>query len=149
MSFADEKITLQVVTPEKVLLEEKEVDIVVFKVEGKDDPKGSGEIGVMRNHAPMLARIPLSAVRYNKGNQKFYIAVAGGFVEVRDNRVTILSNGAEKVEREEELTFALEARERTEAWLQGKIKKIDFDEKMAEVELKRAAINLYKEESKE
>jgi F-type H+-transporting ATPase subunit epsilon len=97
----------------------------------------------------MLARIPTSAVRYKKGEEQFYLAVAGGFVEVRDNRVTILSNGAERVEKIAELQFALEARERTEAWLKGKIGKVEFDERMAEVELKREAIRLYKGEGKE
>lgn len=146
MSFGDEKILLQVLTPEKVVVEVKDVDFVVFKAEGREDP--GGEVGVLRNHAPMLVRIPISAVRYKKGDQQLYLAVAGGFVEVRDNRITILSNGAEKVERLEELDLAIEARERTEAWLQGKIKKVEFDEKMVEVELKREAIRLYREESK-
>ncbi len=147
MSFWDQNIILQVITPEKILIEEKDVDIVVFRTEGEEDP--GGEIGVLKNHAPMLARIPTSAVRYKKGDRQYYLAVAGGFIEVRDNRVTILSTGAEKVERKEELNLAIEARGRTEAWLQGKIGKVEFDEKMAEVELKREAIRLYKEESKE
>lgn len=156
MSPRTEKMVLQVLTPEKIAIEEKDVDFVVFRIEGQDDPdeeKGeedrSGEIGILRDHAPMLARIPISAVRYKKGEQQFYLAVAGGFIEVRDNRVTILSNGAEKVERVEELELALEARERTEVWLKGKIGKVEFDEKMAEVELKREAIRLYKQEVKE
>lgn len=147
MSPDDVKILLQVVTPEKIVIEEKDVDIVVFRTEGTEDP--GGEIGVLRNHAPMLARIPTSAIRYKKGEKQFYLAVAGGFVEVRDNRVTVLSTGAEKVERVKELSLALEARARTEAWLQGKIGKVEFDEKMAEVELKRQAIRLYKDEVKE
>ncbi|MGA1863946.1 MAG: ATP synthase F1 subunit epsilon [bacterium] len=142
MSLGTEKMILQVITPERVVIEERDVDIVVFKTEGQEEY--GGEIGVLRDHAPMLARIPTSAVRYKKDKDQFYLAVAGGFVEVRDNRVTILSNGAEKVEREEELKLALEARERTEAWLKGKIGKVEFDEKMAEVELKREAIRMYK-----
>jgi len=147
MSLGTEKMILQVITPEKVVIEEKDVDFVVFKTEGQEEI--GGELGVLRDHAPMLARIPTSAVRYKKGDEQYYLAVAGGFVEVRDNRVTILSNGAERVEREEELKFALEARARTEAWLKGKIGKVEFDEKMAEVELKREAIRMYKEDHKE
>lgn len=144
MSFEDAQMILQVITPEKVLIEVPDVEIVVFRTIGVEDP--GGEIGVLRNHAPMLARIPTSAVRYKKDKKTYYLAVAGGFVEVRDNRVTILSTGAEKVERREELALALEARSRTEAWLQGKIGKVEFDEKMAEVELKRETIRMYKEE---
>lgn len=147
MSLGTEKMILQVITPERVVIEEKDVDFVVFKTEGHEEL--GGEVGVLRDHAPMLARILTSAVRYKKGEEQFYLAVAGGFVEVRDNRVTILSNGAEKVEKVEELQLALEARERTEAWLKGKIGKVEFDEKMAEVELKREAIRLYKKEGKE
>jgi F-type H+-transporting ATPase subunit epsilon len=143
MSLGTEKMILQVITPERIVIEEKDIDFVVFKTEGQEEP--GGEIGVLRDHAPMLARIPTSAVRYKRGETQYYLAVAGGFVEVRDNRVTILSNGAEKVEREEELQLAIEARERTEAWLKGKIGKVEFDEKMAEVELKRETIRLYKE----
>jgi len=144
MSLGTERMVLQVITPERIVIEEKDVDFIVFKTEGEEEL--GGEIGVLRDHAPMLARIPTSAVRYKKDDHQYYLAVAGGFVEVRDNRVTILSNGAEKVEREEEVKIALEARERTEAWLKGKIGKVEFDERMAEVELKREAIKLYKEE---
>ncbi|MGA1875933.1 MAG: F0F1 ATP synthase subunit epsilon [bacterium] len=143
MNFGKDRMILQVITPEGKVWEDSDIDLVVFRTIGREDI--GGEIGVLRDHAPLLARTPISSIRYIKGDQKHYLAVAGGFIEVRDNRVTILSNGAEKVEREEELKLALEARERTEAWLKGKIGKVEFDEKMAEVEIKREAIRMYKE----
>ncbi|MEW5802241.1 MAG: F0F1 ATP synthase subunit epsilon [bacterium] len=143
-----DKMSFQVISPEKVLIDEKDVDIVVFRYASPE--VGGGELGVMRHHAPMLVRLPAATpVRYIKDNQTYYLAVAGGFVEVRNNRVTILSTGAERVSDKQELDTAIKARLRAEAWLEEgeKIGKVGFDEKMAEAEVKKEVIHMYKDQS--
>lgn len=138
-------MTFQVVTPEKVVLQEKDVDIVIIKSQDKVDQDG-GEVGIMKDHAPMLVRIPTSSVRYMKGEEVSYLAVAGGFVEVRDSCVTILSTGAERVSSKEEVDVAVQARLRAEAWLErGEVGKVGFKEKLAEAEVKKEAVHLSKE----
>lgn len=143
-----EGMTLKVISPEKVLVDEKDIDIVVFQY---DTPEaGGGELGVMQHHAPMLVRLPSATpVRYIKNNETYYLAVAGGFVEVRNNHVTILSTGAERVSDKQELDTAIKARLRAESWLEEgeKVGKVKFDEKMAAAEVKKEVIHHYKDQS--
>ena len=68
------KIMLEVVTPDKLLLS-KEVDVVVAT--GVD-----GEFGVLHGHVPFLATLDIGELRYRDGNQEEYAAIAGGFAEV-------------------------------------------------------------------
>ena len=103
------------------------------------------EIGILSDHAPMLIRLPLSPIRYTKGEEIHWIVVAGGFLEVKDNKVTILSFGAEKVAEEADADLAIAAKKRVESWLlEGQVGKVGFDEKAAEADIKKSAIELYK-----
>jgi len=148
IAISSDKMRFQVISPEKILVDEHDVDMVIFRY--KSPEKGEGGLGVMRKHAPMLVRLPsASPLRYMKGDQTYYLAVAGGFVEVRHNRVTVLSTGAERVSDKEELDAAIKARLRAEAWLEEgeKVGKVEFDEKMAEAEVKKEVIQMYKGQS--
>jgi len=143
-----DKMSLQVISPEKILVDEKDIDIVTFRY--KSPEKGDLGLGVMRKHAPMLVSLPRACpVRYIKGDQTYYLAIAGGFVEVRNNQVTILSTGAERVSDKEELDAAIQSRLRAESWLEEgeKVGKVGFDEKMAAAEVKKEAIHIYKGQS--
>jgi len=106
------------------------------------------EIGILSDHAPMLVRLPVSPIRYRKGEELHWIVVAGGFLEVKDNKVTILSFGAEKVSEEADANLAIAAKKRVESWLlEGQVGKVGFDEKAAEADIKKSAIELYKASS--
>ena len=103
------------------------------------------EVGIMNDHAPMLVHLPISPIRYKKGAELHWLIVAGGFLEVRNNKVTILSFGAEKVTEEPDEDIAIAARKRVESWLlEGQVGKVAFDEKAAEADIKKSAIELYK-----
>jgi len=148
VKISSEKMKFQVISPEKVLVDEQDVDMVVLRY--KSPETGEGGLGVMRKHAPMLVRLPpASPIRYMKGDQTFYLAVAGGFVEVRNNRVTVLSTGAERVSDKEELDAAVRARLQAERWMEEgeKVGKVEFDEKMAAAEVKKEVIKMYKDKS--
>lgn len=145
------KISLEVITPEKVVLEDNEIDIVVLRdLEGEQE---EGEltkersIGILADHAPMLVRLPVAPIRYEKGGEVHWVVVAGGFLEVKNNKVTVLSFGAEIVGKEAEVDLAIIAKERVQNWLEGQVGKVGFDEKAAEADLKISAIELYKASS--
>ena len=111
-------------------------------------PRALREIGIMSGHAPMLVRLPISPVRYKKGKEIHWLVVAGGFLEVRNNKVTILSFGAEKVDEKPDADLAIEAKKRVESWLlEGQVGGVAFDEKAAEADIKISAIELYKSSS--
>ncbi len=106
------------------------------------------EVGIMNGHAPMLVNLPISPIRYKKGEELHWLIVAGGFLEVRNNKVTILSFGAEIVTEEPDEDLAIAAKKRVESWLlEGQVGKVAFDEKAAEADIKKSAIELYKASS--
>ena len=83
-----------------------------------------------------LHHLQIGAVRLKKGGKTDFVAVTGGFLEVRPDQVTILAQAAEKsvdidVER------ALEAKERAEQRL-NESKQASVDFKRAELALRRA-----------
>ncbi|MCD6034539.1 MAG: atpC [Rickettsiales bacterium] len=80
--------TVELVTPEKLLLSE-EVEMV-------EVPGSEGDFGVLAFHAPMIASLRLGVVKTSgadKSDEKVFF-VAGGFAEVANNRCTILADEA-------------------------------------------------------
>src|SRR5690625_5222671 len=94
-----------------------------------------GELGILPGHIPLVAPLDIGAVCLKNGDEQELIAVNGGFLEVRPDKVTILAHSAEKPS-EIDLERAERARERAEKRLQSEQDDIDF--KRAELSLKRA-----------
>uniref|UniRef100_C5D989 ATP synthase epsilon chain n=2 Tax=Geobacillus TaxID=129337 RepID=C5D989_GEOSW len=120
-------IKVSVVTPDGPVYE---ADVEMVSTKAK-----SGELGILPGHIPLVAPLEISAVRLKKGGETKYIAVSGGFLEVRPDKVTILAQSAEKAE-DIDVARAKAAKERAERRLQSKQDDIDF--KRAELALKRA-----------
>lgn len=80
---------LEVVTPDRALLSEDVVSIVV--------PGAEGYLGVLANHAPLVTelRVGILSVRYPDDTEE-NVAISGGFMEVAHNRVLILADTAER-----------------------------------------------------
>jgi F-type H+-transporting ATPase subunit epsilon len=121
-------VQVNIVTPDGPVYD-SEVSMVVAKTV-------SGEIGVLAGHIPMVAPLAVGAVKLKKadGTQDL-VAVHGGFIEVRPEKISILATAAEAA-GSIDLARAQEAQKRAEARLQGKSDAVDF--KRAELALKRA-----------
>lgn len=104
-------IKFQITTPERVVFHD-EVDEVVL-------PTTQGEIGVLPHHIPLVALLVPGEVRIRKGSETTYMAVSGGFIQVRPESVTVLADTAER-EDEIDLTRAEEARRRAHELMQQK-----------------------------
>ncbi|MDR7073516.1 F0F1 ATP synthase subunit epsilon [Fictibacillus barbaricus] len=97
----------------------------------------SGELGILPGHIPLVAPLTISAVRVHEVDGKTqYVAVSGGFIEVRPEKVTILAEAAE-VAGDIELDRARAAKERAEQRLAGN-KQDELDSLRAELALQRA-----------
>jgi F-type H+-transporting ATPase subunit epsilon len=83
-------ILVDIVTPERLLLSE-EVDMVTL-------PGSAGQMGVLRGHAPLLSTLDIGEIVLHNKGQIRSIAVHGGVVEVRPNKVTVLADIAESAE---------------------------------------------------
>lgn len=118
---------LSIVTPDGPVYDSK-VEMLSTKAE-------SGELGILPGHIPMVAPLQIGAVRINTGSGTEFVAVSGGFLEVRPDTVTILAQTAELAENID-ISRAEEAKGRAEARLQGKQDDTDFIR--AELALKRA-----------
>lgn len=75
-----------VVTPEKTV-RDAAADFVAL-------PLFDGEIGIAPEHAPMIGRLGYGELRINQNSSRSRYYVEGGFVEVLDNVVTVLTNRA-------------------------------------------------------
>lgn len=84
-----ENITLEVVTPEKIVVSE-DAQIVVA-------PGTLGEFGVLIGHTPFLTTLKTGVVHYNdaNGNERF-LFISGGFAEALPDKVTVLAESAER-----------------------------------------------------
>ncbi len=84
------KISLEVVTPEKLLLSQQ-VDEVIA-------PGSEGEFGVLPGHCHFLSTLRIGELRYRVGDQVHHMAVLWGYAEVTPSKVTIMAEIAEKAE---------------------------------------------------
>jgi F-type H+-transporting ATPase subunit epsilon len=87
-------ILVDIVTPERRLLSE-EVDMVTL-------PGTAGQMGILRGHEPLLSTLDIGEIVLHKKGETRHIAVHGGVVEVRPNKVTILADLAESAEEIDE-----------------------------------------------
>lgn len=79
-------LKLEIVTPEKRVLDTEAEEVVV--------PTASGEAGILTNHAPLISELKPGILSYFGKNTSAKLVVAGGFVEVSDNRVAVLTDSA-------------------------------------------------------
>ena len=121
-------VTVNIVTPDGPVYD-SEVTMVIAKTT-------SGEIGVLAGHIPMVAPLAIGAVKLKKEDGKTeLVAISGGFIEVRPEKISILAPSAETA-ADIDLTRAKEALTRAEGRIQKKQDNIDFQR--AELALKRA-----------
>ena len=82
-----QKLILSIVTPEKQLVSD-EVDQV-------NAPGTDGDLGILFDHAPLLTNLRSGQLSYEKDGETFALVVSGGYLEVTDNRVTVLAETGE------------------------------------------------------
>ncbi len=126
------KLRVEIVTGERVVYTEDDVDMVVA-------PGIDGTLGILPRHAPLITVLSSGELRIQKGGREQALVVFGGFMEVTPDRVIVLADTAENVE-EIDLARAEEARRRAEASIANRQGQIDLEE--AEVALRRATLRL-------
>lgn len=81
-------LELEVVTPARTVLQDRARSIIL--------PGTDGYLGLMVDHAPLVAGLQAGVLQYGDvGQEKARMAISGGFVEVANNRVTVLADAAE------------------------------------------------------
>ena len=106
-----ERLTLEITTPMRLVVADT-VDEVVA-------PGSEGYFGVLPGHAPFLTTLGVGVVTYRIGRDEHQLVTAGGFAEVRNDKVIILADRAERPE-EIDRARAERSRERAERRLSGR-----------------------------
>ena len=83
-----DRLQLEIATPTRLAVSEA-VDEVVA-------PGIQGYFGVLPGHAPFLTTLGIGEVMYRAGREERFLAVAGGFAEVRNDKVIVLADTAER-----------------------------------------------------
>ncbi|MBN4064568.1 F0F1 ATP synthase subunit epsilon [Dehalococcoides mccartyi] len=125
------KLQLAVVTAEGESFS-GEVDTVVA-------PGGLGEFTVLPSHARMISTLAAGVLRFDQGGDSVSLAMSGGFLEVSDNRVTVLADAAERDD-----AIDLERAEAALARAQERIAstEADIDLQRATAALRRARVRV-------
>jgi F-type H+-transporting ATPase subunit epsilon len=90
MATLPEAIELQIVTPERHVLQET--------VQSVEIPGKEGYLGVLPGHAPLLTELGAGVLAYRKGSANRFLTVIGGYAEVLPDRVIVLAEISEKAE---------------------------------------------------
>ena len=89
-----EKLLFEITTPEGKIYSEQVDEIIL--------PTPNGEIGILPNHIPLVSLLNPGEVRIKKGSEETYLAVSGGFIEVRPDKVVVLADTAEHADEIDE-----------------------------------------------
>jgi F-type H+-transporting ATPase subunit epsilon len=129
---------LEVITPERKVYEE-DVDMVVA-------PATEGYVGILPHHAPLFTTLGPGEFKVKRSGVEEILAVFGGFMDVRADRVVVLTDAAEHAE-EIDATRAQQARDRAQQVLAAGAASA-ADEQRARAELQRALVRLRVSESR-
>ena len=124
-------IKLDIVTAERLVFSED--------VEGVVAPGVEGQLGILPHHAPLMTMLQPGELWVRKEGTELSMAISGGFLEVRPDRLIILADAAERVE-EIDIARAEEARRRAEQRLKERAPGTDLAK--AEAALRRALTRL-------
>src|SRR2546426_1617941 len=127
-----DRITLEVATPSRLVIGER--------VDGAAVPGMEGSSGVLRGHAAFLTTLGIGELTYRIGRDERHAAVAGGFCEVRNDKVIVLADTVE-LPAEIDRARAERARDRAEQRLSGRSGE-DIDYARAAAALARALVRL-------
>ncbi len=125
-------LRVDIVTAERVVLSEDGLDAVIA-------PGSLGELGILPSHAPLMTTLGIGELRARHGTEETVFAISGGFLEVRDNVVTVLADVAERAE-EIDIERARVARERAAAALATREEEVDIA--LTQAALRRSLIRL-------
>ena len=127
-----DRLTLEIATPMRLVVSDM-VDEVIA-------PGSEGYFGVLPGHAPFLTTLGVGIVTYRIGRDEHQLAVSGGFAEVRNDKVIILADSAERPE-EIDRARAERSRERAERRLSGRTQE-EVDYARCQAALARAMTRL-------
>ncbi len=124
-------LLFEIITPEKVIYKDEVNEITA--------PTVTGEITILPNHVNLLTQITPGELIVKKGNNLQHLAVTGGFLEIQNNKVSVLAEYAIKAQ-DIEVARATEAKKRAEKVMSEK--STDNELRVAQAEMIKAILEL-------
>jgi len=122
---------LEIVTAEKMVFSDEVSALIAWGVEG--------QLGILPHHAPLMTMLQPGDLMIRKDKGEEYLAISGGFLEVRPDKVIILADACERVD-EIDIARAEEAKKRAQETL--KVAPLTIDAAVAEAALRRSIARL-------
>ena len=116
-------LELQIITPERVVFSEIGIDSVTL-------PGSEGELTLLPSHAPLMTALQPGPLVWRRGGEEVDVALSGGFLEIRDDRVVVLADTAERSD-EIDAARAEAARQRAAAALATREGEVDIASALA------------------
>ena len=127
-------LTLEIVTPERIVFQEDGVESVTL-------PGSEGELTVLPSHAPLMTALQPGPLVFRKGGVETDVALSGGFMEIRNDKVIILADSAERSD-EIDQARAEQARQRAASQLATREHDIDIAAAMAALQRAQARLRV-------
>jgi F-type H+-transporting ATPase subunit epsilon len=86
--LTNKRLKLEIVTPEQIIFS----DFVDFV----SAPGEEGELGILPRHAALVSILQPGELRIKKGEDEIFIAVSGGFMEIKQDNIIVLADVAER-----------------------------------------------------
>ncbi|HUT69196.1 MAG TPA: F0F1 ATP synthase subunit epsilon [Desulfatiglandales bacterium] len=122
---------LELVTVERIVYSDDVEMVIAWGLEG--------QLGILPHHAPLMTMLQPGELIIKKDNEETYMAVSGGFLEVRPDKVIILADACERAE-EIDLARAEDAKQRAAELMEAPT--ADSDPAAAEAALRRSLVRL-------
>jgi len=122
---------LEIVTAERLVFSEDIDALVAWGVEG--------QLGILPHHAPLMTMLQPGDLMIRKNKEEEYLAISGGFLEVRPDKVIILADACERVD-EIDIARAEEAKKRAQETMRSA--PLSVDAGVAEAALRRSMARL-------
>lgn len=111
-------LSLQIITPERIVFEEQDVESVTL-------PGIEGELTVLPSHSPLMTALQPGPVVFRKEGVETDVALSGGFLEIRDDKVVVLADTAERSD-EIDAARAEAARQRAQTAIASREGEVDI-----------------------
>jgi len=122
---------LEIVTAERLVFSEDIDALVAWGVEG--------QLGILPHHAPLMTMLQPGDLMIRKNKEEEYLAISGGFLEVRPDKVIILADACERID-EIDIARAEEAKKRAQETMRSA--PLSVDAGVAEAALRRSLARL-------
>jgi F-type H+-transporting ATPase subunit epsilon len=123
---------LEIVTAERMVFSDEVSALIAWGLEG--------QLGILPHHAPLMTMLQPGDLMIRKDKEEEYLAISGGFLEVRPDKVIILADACERID-EIDIARAEEAKKRAQETLKTAAP-LTIDTAAAEAALRRSLARL-------